>query len=403
MGEVQPSRPDEPRPHRPRGPRSRVPAREAAHDARRVPPHAQRAPRGLQPVDEPRPGRAATTRACSATRSRGSVTGAGRGCQLPRQPLVEVPPPARRGARHPARRAGGPRASCCSGGRRPRASCASAPTGCTTSRARRISTRAIEGLADRDLVVRLERRPGQKESRYAHLLGGEVADTAAVVVAPGPVVEHRAGARADRAPGAGPGARSRPRRAPRAPGGGGRGTARAGRGDAGGARDGIECLPASIYLSRTHAQLTPHTDTDTAARLRLATARLWRRLRTSSPRTGLTQTEAVGALHRRPVRPDRDVGARPRGGPQPDDALARRRPAGRRGACSSARRTRTTAARSSSRRPTPATRLRTETVQARNDVLAHELDRLSRRGGRGARGGAARPREARGPPEGEAT
>jgi uncharacterized protein YceH (UPF0502 family) len=50
---------------------------------------------------------------------------------------------------------------------------------------------AIEGLADRDLVVRLERRPGQKESRYAHLLGGEVADTAATVVAPGPVVEHR--------------------------------------------------------------------------------------------------------------------------------------------------------------------------------------------------------------------
>jgi uncharacterized protein YceH (UPF0502 family) len=50
---------------------------------------------------------------------------------------------------------------------------------------------AIEGLADRDLVVRLERRPGQKESRYAHLLGGEVADTAAVVVAPGPVVQER--------------------------------------------------------------------------------------------------------------------------------------------------------------------------------------------------------------------
>jgi uncharacterized protein len=51
---------------------------------------------------------------------------------------------------------------------------------------------AIEALADRDLVVRLERRPGQKESRYAHLLGGEVADTAAAVVAPGPVVEDRA-------------------------------------------------------------------------------------------------------------------------------------------------------------------------------------------------------------------
>ncbi len=50
---------------------------------------------------------------------------------------------------------------------------------------------AIEGLGDRDLVVRLERRPGQKESRYAHLLGGDVADTAAAVVASGPVVEER--------------------------------------------------------------------------------------------------------------------------------------------------------------------------------------------------------------------
>ncbi len=46
-------------------------------------------------------------------------------------------------------------------------------------------------------------------------------------------------------------------------------------------------------------------------------------------------------------------------------------------ACSSARRTRTTGASSSSRRPTAGTSLRTETVQARNDVLAHELDGLS--------------------------
>jgi DNA-binding MarR family transcriptional regulator len=39
--------------------------------------------------------------------------------------------------------------------------------------------------------------------------------------------------------------------------------------------------------------LTPaSTDTDTASRLRLATARLFRRLRVSSPRTGLTQTES---------------------------------------------------------------------------------------------------------------
>jgi uncharacterized protein len=50
--------------------------------------------------------------------------------------------------------------------------------------------RSIEQLARRDLVVRLERRPGQKEARFAHLLGGDVADAAAVVVAPGPVVEE---------------------------------------------------------------------------------------------------------------------------------------------------------------------------------------------------------------------
>jgi uncharacterized protein len=52
--------------------------------------------------------------------------------------------------------------------------------------------KAIERLADRDLVVRLERRPGQKEARFAHLLGGDVAEAAAVVVAPGPVVEDPA-------------------------------------------------------------------------------------------------------------------------------------------------------------------------------------------------------------------
>jgi uncharacterized protein len=48
---------------------------------------------------------------------------------------------------------------------------------------------AVEALADRDLAVRLERRPGQKEARYAHLLGGDVDEAAAVVVAPGPAVE----------------------------------------------------------------------------------------------------------------------------------------------------------------------------------------------------------------------
>jgi len=36
----------------------------------------------------------------------------------------------------------------------------------------------LERLIARELVVRLGRRPGQKEERYAHLLGGEVDDTA---------------------------------------------------------------------------------------------------------------------------------------------------------------------------------------------------------------------------------
>jgi len=36
----------------------------------------------------------------------------------------------------------------------------------------------VEGLSRRELVTRLERRPGQKEERYAQLLGGEAPDTA---------------------------------------------------------------------------------------------------------------------------------------------------------------------------------------------------------------------------------
>jgi uncharacterized protein YceH (UPF0502 family) len=31
----------------------------------------------------------------------------------------------------------------------------------------------LSALAERELVVRLARRPGQKEERYAHLLGGD--------------------------------------------------------------------------------------------------------------------------------------------------------------------------------------------------------------------------------------
>jgi uncharacterized protein YceH (UPF0502 family) len=41
----------------------------------------------------------------------------------------------------------------------------------------------IDGLAGRELSVRLERRPGQKEERYAQLLGGAAPDE-------GPAVEQ---------------------------------------------------------------------------------------------------------------------------------------------------------------------------------------------------------------------
>ena len=33
--------------------------------------------------------------------------------------------------------------------------------------------RVLDGLIERELVARLPRRPGQKEQRYAHLLGGD--------------------------------------------------------------------------------------------------------------------------------------------------------------------------------------------------------------------------------------
>ena len=41
----------------------------------------------------------------------------------------------------------------------------------------------LERLIERDLVARLERRPGQKEERFAQLLGGEVEDAAAAEAA----------------------------------------------------------------------------------------------------------------------------------------------------------------------------------------------------------------------------
>jgi uncharacterized protein len=46
----------------------------------------------------------------------------------------------------------------------------------------------LDGLIDRELAVRLERRPGQKEERYAHRLSDELDDEApvAAAVAPAP-------------------------------------------------------------------------------------------------------------------------------------------------------------------------------------------------------------------------
>ena len=47
----------------------------------------------------------------------------------------------------------------------------------------------LERLIGRELVLRLERRPGQKEERYAHLLGGPV-DAEAETGPPRPVLAH---------------------------------------------------------------------------------------------------------------------------------------------------------------------------------------------------------------------
>ena len=41
-------------------------------------------------------------------------------------------------------------------------------------------TETLEGLSGRELVAKLERRPGQKEERWAQLLGGDTPDTAPV-------------------------------------------------------------------------------------------------------------------------------------------------------------------------------------------------------------------------------
>ena len=54
----------------------------------------------------------------------------------------------------------------------------------------------VDGLADRELVVRVARRPGQKEDRYAQLLGG---DEEAPAPSPSPVRDAQPPAAADAA------------------------------------------------------------------------------------------------------------------------------------------------------------------------------------------------------------
>ena len=49
----------------------------------------------------------------------------------------------------------------------------------------------LEQLIERELAVRLARRPGQREERYAHLLGGEVSEDIEEGPAPPPVDEDR--------------------------------------------------------------------------------------------------------------------------------------------------------------------------------------------------------------------
>ena len=77
----------------------------------------------------------------------------------------------------------------------------------------------LDRLVERELVLRLARRPGQKEERYVHQLSAEAEDAPAVEQAPEPLVARTAPAAARRRP-------------PRPARGGAGGAARAGRGAA---------------------------------------------------------------------------------------------------------------------------------------------------------------------------
>ena len=67
-------------------------------------------------------------------------------------------------------------ACCCCAGRRRQANCADVPSACITSKTWMRCNRVCRSLMQREppLAVMLPRQPGTKESRYAHLLSGEI-------------------------------------------------------------------------------------------------------------------------------------------------------------------------------------------------------------------------------------
>ena len=130
-------------PQRARDPGPRLPAREAAHDARRLPPEPQRAAPGLQPGDQPR-SRHRVRRGGHPRRAAPPVAAAlGAAGQRRGQPRAEVPPPARRGAGAARGRARGAVRAHAPRARRRRASSSSARSACTRwPTSRRCSTRS---------------------------------------------------------------------------------------------------------------------------------------------------------------------------------------------------------------------------------------------------------------------
>ena len=66
---------------------------------------------------------------------------------------------------------------------------APAPSGCTLRRAGR-GPRGLERSSERELIVRVERRPGQKEERYGHRLSEDREDEPAPAAAPDSLEER---------------------------------------------------------------------------------------------------------------------------------------------------------------------------------------------------------------------